>query len=159
MLSVPTLWTVFAINFLAVGMVWAYVMRSYPKFDAARFWALAALSVALGSLLSVLRGVTDPTIPIIVGNGLMIAASCFAEMGIKRFYGRPISWRLSAGITAVTCAGLTFFLLAYDSIAIRTLVYSAGQAIPIIMTLPLVLARDNPGARNPGERNFSARNP
>ena len=39
MLSVPTLWTVFVINFLALGLIWAYVMRSYPTFEAARFWA------------------------------------------------------------------------------------------------------------------------
>jgi hypothetical protein len=157
MLSVPTLWTVFAINFLAVGMVWGYVMRSYPKFDAARFWALAALSIALGSLLSMLRGIADPTIPIVLGNGLMILACCFAEMGIKRFYGRPISWRISLVITAVTCAGLAFFLLVYDSIAIRTLVYSAGQAIPLAATLPLVLAEENPGARSPAIKDPGAK--
>jgi hypothetical protein len=39
MLSVPTLWTVFVINFLALGLIWAYVMRSYPSsFNAARYW-------------------------------------------------------------------------------------------------------------------------
>ena len=38
MLSVPTLWTVFVINFLALGLIWAYVARSYPKLEAARFW-------------------------------------------------------------------------------------------------------------------------
>ena len=37
MLNVPTLWTVFVINFLALGLVWAYVTRSYPKFEAAPF--------------------------------------------------------------------------------------------------------------------------
>ena len=31
MLSVPTLWTVFVVNFLALGLIWAYVMRSYPE--------------------------------------------------------------------------------------------------------------------------------
>ena len=31
MLSVPTLWTVITINFLALGLVWVYVMRSYPE--------------------------------------------------------------------------------------------------------------------------------
>ena len=39
MLSVPTLWTVFVINFLALGLIWAYVIHSYPSFAAARFWA------------------------------------------------------------------------------------------------------------------------
>ena len=38
MLSVPTLWTVFVINFLALGLIWAYVVRSYPAFAPARFW-------------------------------------------------------------------------------------------------------------------------
>jgi diguanylate cyclase (GGDEF)-like protein len=157
MLSVPTLWTVFVINFLAVGMVWVYVMRSYPKFDAARFWAMGALSVAFGSALSMLRGILDPTIPIVASAGLMILACCLAEMGIKRFYDQPVSWRVSALITAVTCAGLTFFMVVYDDIAIRTLIYSAGQSIPIAMTLPLVLARENLGAGNPVWRSPGAK--
>ena len=46
MLSVPTLWTVFVINFLALGLIWAYVMRSYPKFEAARFWTASAFTAA-----------------------------------------------------------------------------------------------------------------
>ena len=44
MLSVPTLWTVFVINFLALGLIWAYVMRSYPAFEAARFWTGSAFA-------------------------------------------------------------------------------------------------------------------
>ena len=36
MLSVPTLWTVFVANFLALGLIWAYVMRSYPAFEIGR---------------------------------------------------------------------------------------------------------------------------
>src|SRR5262245_4367013 len=31
MLSVPTLWTVLVINFLALGLIWAYVQRTYPS--------------------------------------------------------------------------------------------------------------------------------
>jgi diguanylate cyclase (GGDEF)-like protein len=151
MLSVPTLWTVFVVNFLAVGMVWAYVMRSYPKFDAARYWAFAALSVALGSVVSMLRGVTDPAFPILVGNGLMIQACCLAAMGIRRFYDLPVSWRPGLLITAGTCAVLAFFLVVDDDMPVRILVYSAGQSIPIAVTLPLLLARKedraHPGAR------------
>jgi diguanylate cyclase (GGDEF)-like protein len=149
MLSIPTLWTVFVVNFLAVGIIWAYVMRSYPNFDAARFWALAALSVALGSLLSMLRGLVPPAIPVIIGNGLLIMACCFAEMGFRRFYDQPVSWRAGVLVTATTCAGLAFFLLVYDNMPVRILVYSAGQSIPVAATLPLVLARQE-GRQNPG---------
>lgn len=49
MLSAPTLWTAFVVNFLALGMIWAYVTRSYPKFAAARFWTASAFAAALGA--------------------------------------------------------------------------------------------------------------
>ena len=55
MLSVPTLWTVFVINFLALGLIWAYVMRSYPTFEAARFWTGSAFAAAAGAALAMLR--------------------------------------------------------------------------------------------------------
>jgi diguanylate cyclase (GGDEF)-like protein len=151
MLSVPTLWTVFVVNFLAVGIVWAYVLHSYPKFDAARYWAFAALSVALGSVFSMLRGVVDPVVPVLIGNALMIQACGFAAMGIKRFYGLPVSWRPGVLITSATCAVLAFFLIVYDNMPVRILVYSAGQSIPIAATLPLVLARREERA-SPGVR-------
>src|SRR6476659_8087403 len=59
MLSVPTLWTVFIINFLALGLIWAYVMRSYPSFDAARFWTGSAFAAAAGAAFATLRFATD----------------------------------------------------------------------------------------------------
>ena len=55
MLSVPTLWMVFVVNFLALGLIWAYVMRSYPKFEAARFWTGSAFVAAVGAALAMLR--------------------------------------------------------------------------------------------------------
>src|SRR6266436_3426156 len=79
MLSVPTLWTVFVINFLAVGMVWAYVMRSYPKFDAARYWAGSAFAAAVGAGSATLRLVmTDSLLPLLAGGTVLIFAACLA---------------------------------------------------------------------------------
>ena len=49
MLSVPTLWTVFVINFLALGLIWAYVCASYPSLEAARFWTGSAFAAAAGA--------------------------------------------------------------------------------------------------------------
>jgi diguanylate cyclase (GGDEF)-like protein len=81
----------------------------------------------------------------------MILASCFAAMGVKRFYGREISWRSTALIVAPACAGLTYFLVVDDSTPMRIVVYSLGQAIPLASMLPLVLARPD-GRENPGAR-------
>jgi len=51
MLNIPTLWMVFVANYLALGLIWAYVARSYPKFEAARFWAAASFFGAAGAAL------------------------------------------------------------------------------------------------------------
>ena len=74
MLSVPTLWTVFVINFLAVGLIWAYVMQSYPKFEAARFWAGSAFAAAAGAGLATLRFATgwDSLLPLLAGGTVLI---------------------------------------------------------------------------------------
>lgn len=151
MLSVPTLWVVFVVNFLALGLVWTYVMRSYPKFDAARYWAAAALTAAAGAALSMLRGVVDSMLPLLFGGTLLILACCFAMMGIRRFYDRPVTWLSSALITGGSFIGLSFFLYVYDDMPIRIFIYSLGQSVPIAMTLKLVLSRHE-GHRTPGAR-------
>jgi len=151
MLSVPTLWTVFVVNFLALGLIWAYVMRSYPKFEAARFWTGSAFAAAMGAALASLRVVVDSLLPLLAGGTVMIFAACLAAMGIKRFYDRPVSWRGTALITGLSFAGLAFFIVGYDSMSMRILVYSLGQSLPFALTLKLLLARQD-GRISPGAR-------
>src|SRR5438552_6261391 len=153
MLSVPTLWTVFVINFLALGLIWAYVMRSYPKFEAARFWTGSALAAAVGAALATLRFATDwdSLLPLLAGGTVLIFAACLGAMGVKRFYGHETTWRGTALITGLSCAGLTFFIFGYDSMPMRILIYSVGQSLPFALTLKLLLPRQN-GRANPGGR-------
>ena len=106
MLSVPTLWTVFVINFLAQGLFWTYVVRSYPKLDAARFWTGAAFAAAIGSALAMLRFQVESLLPLLIGGTIMIFAACLAAMGIKRLYNQPVSWRGTILITGLSFAGL-----------------------------------------------------
>jgi diguanylate cyclase (GGDEF)-like protein len=154
MLSVSTLWIVFVVNFMALALVWTYVMRSYPNFGAARFWTVSCYIAAFGAAVSMLRILTDSLIPLLAGGTLLIAACCMAGMGVSRFYDQPVSWLRNLLITTISFAGITFFLLAQDNMAMRIVVYSVGQSIPIALTLPLVLrrreGRDNPGARLAG---------
>ena len=112
MLSVPTLWTVFVINFLALGLIWAYVMRSYPSFDAARFWTGSAFVAAAGAALAMLRVVLpDSLVPLLFAGTALILAICLAAMGIRKFFDQPVSWRGTALITALGFAGLAFFIV------------------------------------------------
>ena len=127
MLSVPTLWTAYVVNFLALGLVWAYVARSYPKFGAARFWTGSALTAALGAALAMLRMFVDSLLPLLVAATVLILSGCLAAMGVKRFYDQPVSWRGTALISGLSFAGLTFFIVGYDSTAMRVSIYSLGQ--------------------------------
>jgi diguanylate cyclase (GGDEF)-like protein len=154
MLNVPTLWTAFTVNFLALGLIWAYVMRSYPTFEAARFWTGSALAAAAGAAIAMFMMVTDSLLPLAVGGTVVIFAGCLAAMGIKRFCDQPVRWRGTALITGLSFAGLLFFIFGYDSSTMRILVYSVGQALPLALTLRLLMSpqegRVSPGARLAG---------
>jgi diguanylate cyclase (GGDEF)-like protein len=154
MLSVPTLWVTIIINFLSMGLVWAYVMRCYPKFAAAKFWAAASLVAALGAAITMLRGSMDPRFPLVIGGGLLVFACGLAAMGVRRFYDLDIQWRAGCMVAAASCIGLYVFLVLDDNMPMRMVTYSLGQSVSIGMTLPLLLrrqeGRDDPGARLAG---------
>jgi diguanylate cyclase (GGDEF)-like protein len=155
MLSVPTLWTVFVINFLALGLIWAYVMRSYPSFEAARFWTGSAFVAAVGAALAMLRVVfPDTLVPLLFAGTALILAICLASMGIQKFFDRPISWRNTVLTTGLGFAGLWFFIFVHDSVPARMTVFTVAQALPMVLSLRLLLTphegRVNPGARLAG---------
>lgn len=132
MLSVPTLWTVFIINFLALGLIWAYVAHSYPAFGAARLWTASAFVASAGAACAMLRVMlTDSLLPLLAAGTLMVFAAGLAAMGIKRFYGKPVGWRRTALSTAFAFAGLGVFIFAYDSLQMRILVYTVAQIMPL----------------------------
>jgi diguanylate cyclase (GGDEF)-like protein len=155
MLSVPTLWTVFIINFLALGLIWAYVMRSYPSFVAARFWTGSAFAAAAGASFATLRvAFPDSLTPLLFGGTTLILAICLAAMGIQKFFNRPASWRYAALITGFGFAGLSVFIFVHDSVAGRMTVFTLAQVLPMMLSLKLLFGphegRANPGARLAG---------
>ncbi|OSI28014.1 GGDEF domain-containing protein [Bradyrhizobium canariense] len=154
MLNVPTLWTVFVVNFLALGLIWAYVMRTYPKFAAARFWMASSFIGATGAMTALLRLFVASPLPLLLGAAGVIAASCLAAMGIQRFYHRPVSWRVMIATAGLSLAGVVFFVVGFDNMQLRMLCYTFGQAVPLVLALRLLLSppegRVSPGARLSG---------
>ncbi|MDI1262131.1 MAG: GGDEF domain-containing protein, partial [bacterium] len=152
MLNVPTLWTVFVINFLALGLIWAYVMRCYPSFDAARFWTGSSFLAAMGAAMATLRVVLpDTMLPLLLAGTALVFAICLAAMGIRQFFNQPVSWLHTAGITGFAFAGLAFFIFVHDSVPARMAVFTIAQALPMAMSLKLLLS-PNEGRKNPGAR-------
>jgi diguanylate cyclase (GGDEF)-like protein len=154
MLNVPTLWTAFVVNFLALGLIWAYVMRSYPAFAAARFWTASAFVAAIGAAIAMLRAPLDSLVPLWIGGTMLVFAAGLAAMGIKEFYNEPVKWRGTALITGLSFAGMALFLFGYDSETMRVVIYSLGQSLPLALTLKLLMSkhdgRVSPGARLAG---------
>ena len=151
MLNVPTLWTAFVINFLALGLIWAYILHSYPSLKAARYWTVSALALAAGALIATLTTVTESLIPLLVGGTTVVFATCLTAMGIRRFYGEPVLWRQTAGLTALTFGGLSVFIFGYDSVTARVLIFSVAQALPLALSLKLLLSKQN-GRADAGAR-------
>jgi len=149
MLSVPTLWMVFVTNFLAVGLVWAYVTHSYPKFEMARYWTFAAGMAAAGAAVSMLRSETGPQTPLLLSAACLLMAGRFAVMGVARFYSEPIHWLPTALVVGLTTAGMAYFMLVRDDMPMRIVIYSVGQAVSIATILKLVWSRRD-GRKNPG---------
>ncbi|WP_198399830.1 GGDEF domain-containing protein [Bradyrhizobium yuanmingense] len=153
MLNVPTLWTVFVVNFLALGVIWAYVTRSYPNFAAARFWMASAFVGAAGAMTALIRLFVASPLPLLLGAGGVIAASCLAAMGIQRFYDRPVSWRLMTGTGCLSLVGVVLFMVGFEHMQLRMLSYTFGQALPLMLALRLLLSpegRVSPGAKLSG---------
>ena len=154
MLNVPTLWMVFVVNFSALGLVWAYVMRSYPKFEAARFWMASAFVGAAGAITALTGLFANSVVLLLFGGAGIIAASCFAAAGIQRFYDRPTSWRLMTATATASLAGVMFFKFGFDRMELRMLCYTIGQGLPLVLPLRLLLSppegRASPGARLAG---------
>ncbi len=151
MLNVPTLWTAFVVNFVALGLIWAFVMRSYPTFEAAHFWTGSAFAAALGASVAMLIILMDSLIPLLAGGTIVIFSGCLAAMGIERFYDKPVSWRATSLITGLSFAGLAFFVFGYQSATMRILIYSTGQIVPLALTLKLLMLRED------GRVNYGAR--
>ncbi len=151
MLNVQTLWIVFVTNFLALGLIWAYVTRSYPKLSAARFWMASAFTAAAGAAVALMRLLFGSPVPLLLGATAILFAASLAAMGIQRFYDRPVSWRNHALIVAASIAAVVFFSLVYDDMPFRMLAYSIGQSLPLALSLRLLWSppqgRVNPGAR------------
>ena len=155
MLSVPTLWTVFVINFLALGLIWAYVMRCYPSFEPSRFWTGSAFAAAAGAAMATLRVLfPDSLVPLLLGGTALLLAICLAAMGVRKFFDRPVSWRDTCLITGLGFAGLSFFIFVYDSVSGRMIVFTVAQILPMGLSLKLLLSPHgghvNPGARLAG---------
>ncbi len=146
-LSVPTIYLVIALNLLAIGIVWGFVARCYPKFPAAGIWTIACLLGAAGAGVSLLRGAVSPLVPIVAGNMLLMLMSWFTWLGVRVYYGRSTPWLIGVVATVAVAVVLVVFSHWYDLMRLRIVVFSIGQSIPVSLMM-LEIARNRTQNRN-----------
>lgn len=140
-LSVPTIYLVIALNLLAIGIVWTFVARCYPKFPAAVVWAVGCTLGAAGAAMSLLRGSVDPLVPIVTGNVLLSLMTWFGWFGLRMFYQRRVPWLLGAAGTVATAIVLMLLAVWDDTMRMRIVVFSIGQSIPVTLMLVEIAGR------------------
>ena len=143
------------INFLALGLIWAYVQRTYPSFEAARYWTGSAFMCATSAAAATLRvAMDDSLLPLVAGGTIMVLATCLAAMGIQCFYEKQVNWQRTALITMNAFFGLLVFSYVYDSAPARLTFFIAAQAMPLVLSLKMLLSppdgRKNAGAQLAG---------
>ncbi len=154
LLSVPTLWIVFVINFVALGdgvglcRPQLSPSRCRAVLDCRRLYRGARRCCGDDARLLDPHTPALLLIPLLIGGSLLVLAVCLAAMGIRRFFGAPVSWRTTFLCLGVNIVGLSYFVW-HDNMTMRILIYSACQVVPIAMTLPLLMARRN-GRTHPG---------
>jgi diguanylate cyclase (GGDEF)-like protein len=109
---------------------------------------------AAGAMTALARLFVSSPLPLLLGAAGIIAASCFAAMGIQRFYDRPVSWRIMGGTGALSLAGVVFFMVGFEDMQLRMLSYTIGQGLPLVLALRLLFSppegRVSPGAKLSG---------
>ena len=154
MLNVPTLWAAFVINFLALGLIWAYILRSYPSLEAARYWTGSAFAAVAAALIAMAATFLQSLLLMSFAGTSAIFASCLLAMGVRQFYGVPVRRRQTAVITLCAFVGFLAFTYGYASANGRILIYSAGLILPMLLALKLLLqkrdGRISAGARLAG---------
>lgn len=154
-LSAQTLQIVVLANFAALAVVWTYVASSYPTLKAARFWTASAWAAAGGVAVSLLRGIADPLLPIMIGSSLMILACCLLWAAIRQFYNLPLPLRTSAIVVVATAVVLGALAWLDQDTRLRLVVFSAAECVPLALALRDLRAQPERG-RSPGAQLASA---
>ncbi|MBF5066773.1 GGDEF domain-containing protein, partial [Salmonella enterica subsp. enterica serovar Istanbul] len=101
------------------------VQRTYPSFEAARYWTGSAFMCATAAAVAMLRGVYDDSLlPLLAAGTIMVLATCLAAMGVRCFYDKPVAWQRTALITGNAFVGMFFFIYIHDSASARLPIFT-----------------------------------
>jgi len=142
-LDLFTLNLVILLKGATLSLLWFAIWHRYRDMSIAWTWTLANFTSLLGGAVMALQVGAGPLSYAIIGNVLIIFGFFMFWIGACRFYGRPQPWLIAV---ILTISALIVLAIFKDVRVTRNLVYTAGQAIPLLATAILMM----PNRRNPG---------
>ncbi len=105
-----------AICLVVISLLW---MRIRRRFSGAGLWLASFLLQFVGAALILLRPILPEAVPIILGNGLLIASGIFLFIGLERFVGVRGPQAQNGLLVAVFLAVHSYFFFVHPSLPAR----------------------------------------
>jgi diguanylate cyclase (GGDEF)-like protein len=115
-----------ALTTLTLGLLLAAVSRDFAPFLRAplRLWLRGNLLQPLGFVLFALRGRIDDLLSVVVANVLIVVAFSDYARALHQLLARPDPRRASVLSILIVSAGIAWFTLVHDAIAVRIVLAS-----------------------------------
>ena len=113
---------------LLLAAIVAYVWWTRETYQGFGYSVLLYVGVAAGLYCSSLRGIAPSFVPVLIGNGLLLAGVLLALRGIRIFFGRGRVHRGYWMALALVELGLAFFLYISPNLNARVLLFSLFMA-------------------------------
>jgi len=150
-LDIHTVFRAGPILALLLVIVHFYVWRTRETYPGFGYSVLLYIGVTVGVYLLSLRGSAPSYVPVLMGNGLLVACVLLALQGVKTFFGQGRLRRRYWIALGLVELGLALFLYVSPDINIRVLLVSV-----FIGTICLLIARELV-LRAPAQVRFSSR--
>jgi len=133
-----TLYIVILLNSLTVSVIWAAIVVSYRSLTAARYWLAGCLLMTLGGAVLAIQGNAGALAPAVIGNGIVILGFFQLWVGVRRFFGEAGRQDVAVICTLIS---VVMMLVFHDNDRARSVVYSAGQSVPMLLGIIFVMTR------------------
>ncbi|MBN2086523.1 MAG: diguanylate cyclase [Anaerolineales bacterium] len=133
-----------AICLVVIVLLW---LRIRPRFSGADFWLAGYCLQFCGAVLILLRGALPPVLPVIAGNGSLVAGAILVFMGLERFVDKRGPQIQNAFVFMFFLAVHAHFFFLSPNLAARNINISITLLIVFGQCAWLLFRRVEPGMR------------
>jgi len=129
-LDLRTIVLILGITHLIQVVVFYYQYRLKYTYRGIGWWLLWSVAESIGFSLVLLRNNPEwlPAV-IIIQNAVIVAANVFLNVGINKFVGKPLNFKIIIPVCLVFMTVFAVFLFIFDNIQVRAAAINVTIAI------------------------------